>query len=188
MTILCTSSRFLAAAITLIACTLTTTVVTTTEAYTTSSDLRQLSRGGLQHGPRKQWNMPSSPSSAGGGSQPKKSSTDGVNSAQKMLQRSSGSDPERRRGAGWKLSQAAINTDAGSFAPRASSPSRTAHGILSPETVTRMDEITMGGRGNEAVRLFLQAYRQRGPMSCLEMLSDPNVLPHLTKAMRDTVV
>jgi hypothetical protein len=62
---------------------------------------------------------------------------------------------------------------------------RTAHGILSPETVSRMDDMTNGGHGNEAVSTFLKAYRQHGPMSCLEMLSDPEILPHLTKAMRD---
>jgi hypothetical protein len=53
--------------------------------------------------------------------------------------------------------------------------------------VARMDEITAGGNDNEAVRSFLQTYRRKGPMSCLEMLSDPDVLPHLTQAMRDIV-
>lgn len=60
-------------------------------------------------------------------------------------------------------------------------------GILSPETVQRMDEMTEGGNGNEAVSTFLKAYRQMGPLSCLEMLSDPEILPHLTKAMRDII-
>eukprot|EP00980_Cylindrotheca_fusiformis_P006672 scaffold1391_cov123-Cylindrotheca_fusiformis.AAC.10 len=64
---------------------------------------------------------------------------------------------------------------------------KTAHGILSPETVSRMDEITDGGDGNPAVTKFLSVYRRNGPMSCLEMLSDPEVLPHLTRAMRDIV-
>jgi len=60
-----------------------------------------------------------------------------------------------------------------------------AHGILSPEIVSRMDENTANGRSNAAVDEFLQTYRRKGPMSCLEMLSDPEVLPHLTQAMRD---
>ena len=64
---------------------------------------------------------------------------------------------------------------------------QTAHGILSPETVLRMDEMTGGGHGNPTVTKFLSTYRRKGPMSCLEMLSDPEVLPHLTKAMRDVV-
>jgi hypothetical protein len=64
--------------------------------------------------------------------------------------------------------------------------SNTAHGILSPETVSRMDENTLAnGRSNPAVEEFLSRYRRTGPMSCLEMLSDPEVLPHLTQAMRD---
>jgi hypothetical protein len=61
----------------------------------------------------------------------------------------------------------------------------TAHGILSPETVSRMDYATQGGSGNEVVSTFLKTYRKHGPMSCLHMLSDPNILPHLTQAMRD---
>lgn len=64
---------------------------------------------------------------------------------------------------------------------------KTAHGILSPETVSRMEEITAGGDGNPAVTKFLSSYRRNGPMSCLEMLSDPEVLPHLTRAMRDII-
>jgi hypothetical protein len=64
---------------------------------------------------------------------------------------------------------------------------KTAHGILSPETVSRMEDITAGGDGNPAVTKFLSSYRRNGPMSCLEMLSDPEVLPHLTRAMRDII-
>ena len=48
--------------------------------------------------------------------------------------------------------------------------------------------MTQGGHGNEAVALFLETYRRHGPMSCLSMLSDPKVLPHLTEAMRDLVL
>ncbi|KAL3934970.1 MAG: hypothetical protein SGBAC_009423 [Bacillariaceae sp.] len=62
---------------------------------------------------------------------------------------------------------------------------RTAHGILSPETVLRMAEITDQGEGNPAVSKFLSRYQTSGPMSCLDMLSDSDVLPHLTRAMRD---
>lgn len=64
----------------------------------------------------------------------------------------------------------------------------TAHGILSPETVMRMEEMAeFEGRSSEAVNRFLKQYRRNGPMSCLSMLSDPDVLPHLTRAMRDVV-
>jgi len=64
----------------------------------------------------------------------------------------------------------------------------TAHGILSPETVMRMEEmVEFDGHTSEAVDGFLKQYRSNGPMSCLSMLSDPEVLPHLTRAMRDVV-
>jgi len=65
----------------------------------------------------------------------------------------------------------------------------TAHGLLSPETVMRMEEmVEMNGHtSSAAVKQFLTRYRRNGPMSCLSMLSDPQVLPHLTKAMRDIV-
>jgi hypothetical protein len=138
------------------------------EAYTTSKDLRQLSRNTEN---RKIWNLPS-PS----------------NQPQDKKKSSTSND---RRGSGWKLSQAAVNAVDTTFtAPRssrASSSGALAHGLLSPETVARMDEITAGGHSNEAVRSFLQTYRRQGPMSCLEMLSDPEVLPHLTQAMRDII-
>jgi hypothetical protein len=61
----------------------------------------------------------------------------------------------------------------------------TAHGLLSPETVMQMERLTSQGRRNDAVVSFLDTYRQHGPLSCLPMLSDPDVLPHLTEAMRD---
>jgi len=88
------------------------------------------------------------------------------------------------------LSQAAINIDAGladQRMRRTSSFPHAAHGMLSPEIVNRMDENTIHGRSNPAVNKFLHTYRRKGPMSCLEMLSDPEVLPHLTQAMRDIV-
>ena len=86
---------------------------------------------------------------------------------------------EQERGKGWRLSQSVL-------ASCDTLPSfQTAHGILSPETVSRMDEITAGGHGNDAVASFLRTYQRQGPMSCLEMLSDPDILPHLTQAMRD---
>lgn len=100
------------------------------------------------------------------------------NTAQNML-RSVGAEQER--GKNWRLSHSVL----ASCDTLPSFP--TAHGILSPETVSRMDEITAGGNGNEAVITFLHTYRQSGPMSCLEMLSDPEVLPHLTRAMRDVL-
>jgi len=60
----------------------------------------------------------------------------------------------------------------------------TAHGLLSPETVMRLDE-THGSTKSEALRNFLDTYTRKGPLSCLPMLSDPDVLPYLTEAMRD---
>lgn len=88
---------------------------------------------------------------------------------------------EQERGNNWKLSHSVLaSCDTLPQFP-------TAHGILSPETVSRMDELTAGGNGNEAVATFLENYRRNGPMSCLPMLSDPEVLPHLTNAMREIV-
>lgn len=59
-----------------------------------------------------------------------------------------------------------------------------AHGILCPETVTKMETDTQGGRNNRAVKAFLERYHKHGPMSCMELLSDPEILPHLTSTMR----
>lgn len=58
------------------------------------------------------------------------------------------------------------------------------HGILCPETVGKMETATHGGRNNRAVKAFLDRYHKQGPMSCMELLSDPEILPHLTTAMR----
>jgi hypothetical protein len=60
----------------------------------------------------------------------------------------------------------------------------TAHGLLSPEVVMRIadsNDLEMNG----ALHRFLKTYKSRGPMACLDMLSDPEVLPVLTRAMRD---
>jgi hypothetical protein len=60
----------------------------------------------------------------------------------------------------------------------------TAHGLLSPEVVMRIaDNHDLDQDG--ALYLFLKTYKSRGPMACLPMLGDPNVLPELTRAMRD---
>ena len=63
----------------------------------------------------------------------------------------------------------------------------TAHGLLSPETVMRMEVMTSATNRDSAVDYFLRTYRKEGPMACLPMLSDPNVLPRLTAAMRDVI-
>lgn len=63
----------------------------------------------------------------------------------------------------------------------------TAHGLLSPETVMRLDKMTSKGGRSKALDIFLTTYRREGPMSCLEMLSDPDILPDLTSAMRDLI-
>ena len=62
---------------------------------------------------------------------------------------------------------------------------RTAHGLLSPETVMRLEKMNTGTHRNEALVKFLSTYRKHGPLSCVPMLSDPDVLPHLTLAMRE---
>mmetsp|Transcript_6382 Transcript_6382/g.7905 ORF Transcript_6382/g.7905 Transcript_6382/m.7905 type:complete len:229 (+) Transcript_6382:156-842(+) len=63
----------------------------------------------------------------------------------------------------------------------------TARGLLSPETVIRMEIMTSSATRSEAVENFLRTYRRDGPMACLPMLSDPKVLPILTQAMRDII-
>ena len=63
----------------------------------------------------------------------------------------------------------------------------TAHGLLSPEVVMRIadsNDLEMNG----ALHRFLKTYKSRGPMACLSMLSDPDVLPELTRAMRDVAM
>ena len=60
----------------------------------------------------------------------------------------------------------------------------TAHGLLSPEVVTRIadaNDLEEGG----VLHRFLKTYKRSGPMACLPMLSDPCVLPELTRAMRE---
>lgn len=59
---------------------------------------------------------------------------------------------------------------------------KTAHGLLSPETVIQLEGMKYR---SEALNLFLRTYRREGPLSCVQLLSDPDVLPHLTRAMRD---
>lgn len=60
-----------------------------------------------------------------------------------------------------------------------------AHGLLSPETVMQLDKMTAKRGRSKAIDIFFTTYRREGPMSCLEMLSDPDILPELTSAMRD---
>jgi len=62
----------------------------------------------------------------------------------------------------------------------------TAHGMLSPEVVMRIantydGDLTMNG----SLHNFLKTYKSKGPMACLGMLSDDEVLPELTRAMRE---
>ena len=60
----------------------------------------------------------------------------------------------------------------------------TAHGLLSPEVVRRIGDMHDLDLGSP-LHKFLMTYKRHGPMSCLPMLSDPCVLPVLTKAMRE---
>jgi hypothetical protein len=61
---------------------------------------------------------------------------------------------------------------------------RAAHGLLSPEVVSRIadtNDLDLDG----PLHRFLKTYKRQGPMACLPMLSDPCVLPILTQAMRE---
>lgn len=70
------------------------------------------------------------------------------------------------------------------LSPKDTLPSfHTAHGLLSPEVFMRIAD-TYPEEGS-SVHKFLTVYRRKGPMACLGMLSDPVVLPELTKAMRE---
>jgi len=60
-------------------------------------------------------------------------------------------------------------------------------GLLSPRTVKRLDS-TYDGSASSAVSSFLHTYKNDGPMACLPFLSDPIILPELTRAMRDSMV
>jgi hypothetical protein len=61
----------------------------------------------------------------------------------------------------------------------------TAHGLLSPETVMRLEQKRSKQQSSRALDSFLDTYRNYGPLSCLPFLSDLDVLPYLTEAMRD---
>jgi hypothetical protein len=63
---------------------------------------------------------------------------------------------------------------------------RMPKGLLSPQTVMRMEAWSSADDASESVLRFLDTYRSRGPMACLSYLSDPEVLPELTRAMRET--
>mmetsp|Transcript_716 Transcript_716/g.1501 ORF Transcript_716/g.1501 Transcript_716/m.1501 type:complete len:194 (-) Transcript_716:524-1105(-) len=60
----------------------------------------------------------------------------------------------------------------------------TAHGLLSPEVVMRIADTNDPEQGGP-LHKFLKTYKSRGPMACLPMLSDPCILPELTRAMRE---
>jgi hypothetical protein len=65
----------------------------------------------------------------------------------------------------------------------------TAHGLLSPETVLRMEEMNAaaefgGTMRNHAVDYFLKTYRTHVPMACFPLLSYTVVLPSLPAALR----
>lgn len=61
---------------------------------------------------------------------------------------------------------------------------KAAHGLLHPHTFMKLrDNYELHG-GGDAIRYFLDTYLESGPMSCIRYLSDPEVLPQLTQAMR----
>jgi hypothetical protein len=60
---------------------------------------------------------------------------------------------------------------------------RTRVALLSPETVERMAKI---GHHDKVVAKFLDRYCRRcGPISCLDLSSDPDILPRLPWVMRE---
>ena len=61
----------------------------------------------------------------------------------------------------------------------------TAHGLLSPEVFMRIADTYDGQREGSSIHKFLKLYKSKGPMACLSMLSDGEVLPELTEAMRE---
>lgn len=140
---------------------------------------RKISRRTRGPGRRERWTMYKPPSGPTSETAPMV--------AQKMLKSMGGSASasSSERSSSLRLSSSFLaSTSSNNENP---SSFRTANGILSPETVSRMDTLTNGGANNRAVQTFLRSYSQKGPMSCLEMLSDPEILPHLTQAMRDII-
>jgi len=64
---------------------------------------------------------------------------------------------------------------------------RAAQGLLSPQTVLRLESrITKCGISSPGLRYFLKTYHTHGPMACLPILSNPDVLLELTRVMRDS--
>lgn len=61
----------------------------------------------------------------------------------------------------------------------------TAYGLLSPEVVTRIADANKELALDDPLYDFLKSYRSKGPMGCVWMLSDPDILGELTKAMRE---
>ncbi|CAJ1892544.1 unnamed protein product [Cylindrotheca closterium] len=77
--------------------------------------------------------------------------------------------------------EVAKSSDDGSHPTHSSSTGlRMAHGAICPETIAIFEK-----NSNPAIRRFVDTYHKRGPLACEDLLSDPEVLPHLTKAMRD---
>lgn len=161
-----------------------------TDAYVSSSSLRQSSAGKIRYSPLVK--------SATGGVQkcrddgstvslylfptPPSSLATNPRRRQRSRKRSSEHRPVRSS----KTSLPAMSDSV--LAPCDTLPSfQTAHGLLSPEVFMRIsdatnnDELELGGPLHE----FLKTYRSSGPMACLPLLSDPIVLPELTRAMRE---
>jgi hypothetical protein len=61
---------------------------------------------------------------------------------------------------------------------------RAAHGLLHPHTFMKLRDQYEHNGGGDAIRYFLDTYEEYGPMACIPCLSDPDVLPKLTEAMR----
>lgn len=82
-----------------------------------------------------------------------------------------------------EVAKASHEVDGSAYRPRLQhcvAGLRMAHGAICPETIAIFEK-----NSNPAIQRFVETYHTRGPLACEDLLSDPEVLPHLTKAMRD---
>jgi len=169
---------------------------TCTEAYVSSASLRQSSAGKIRYSPMVK--------EAGRGVHKRREDGSAVTlylyptplmaADHRRQQRSrrrtdstssSAARPGTSRSGGSKTSLPAMSMSDSVLATCNTLPSfHTAHGLLSPEVVMRIADTNDLVRG-EPLHTFLKMYKSRGPMACLPMLSDPCVLPELTRAMRE---
>ncbi len=87
------------------------------------------------------------------------------------------------------FSSATLNVRPRAAALGSSGPAFVHNGLLSPETVSVLERnaVFFSEGTGEAVEKFLYEYHNNGPMSCMTFLSDPELLPALTRAMGDSI-